>query len=133
MAFLFDKLFEKGIDASKVDQSSYNDQRQIDNSKKSSKTITNTTTTTDARSLILTINSPNAVTKKSDKTVPSVSTDVTPTMNAGTDFGSPVNQPTASAETGASGSSGWIDLLIIGGLVGGGLIILGNATSGGKK
>lgn len=132
MGFLLDELFTNKIN--KTYSSSYSDQRQIDQSKKINKTITNTSTVTDARSVILTINSPNATTKKSDKTVPTVETPISPTLTSPTSFGSPTNQPTFSTDQGSgSTASGLMDYVFLGLMGVGGFVLVNNAIKGGNK
>jgi len=132
------KLFDKVAGNDTNTSTTLTDQRQIDNSKKYQKTINTTNTVTDNRSLILTLNSPNAVTKKADKTSPEVSSAVTPSLTTPTQFGNPVSTPISNSErstagSGSSGSGSFERLILIGGAVAGGVLLLNNYTKGGKK
>jgi len=129
------KLFDKVAGNDTNTSHTFTDQRQTDNSKKSQKTINTTNTVTDNRSLILTLNSPNAVTKKSDKTTPEVSSSVVPTMTTPIQFGSPVSTPISNSERSSAGTGGsdFTSLILIGGLVAGGVLVANNLTKGGKK
>lgn len=131
------KLFDKAFGDDTNTSTTITDQSQTDNSKKSQKTITNTTNMTDNRSLILTMNSPNAVTKKSDKASAEGSSSANPTQTNPNQFGSPVSTPISNSErssAGTSGSGSNIErMLLIGGAVAGGVILLNNYTKGGKK
>jgi hypothetical protein len=127
MAFLFDKGGFINTELQYSDQSSYN---YVDN-KKYSSTVSNQTTSTyspsyapiDARSLILTINSPNATTKKSDSVEGAIpSTYIKPSILPTTDLGS--SDPSITSKQDAASGMGIPTNWLIIGLVGAGIFLL---------